>query len=127
MFIGNTREWTESAPRPACKHNTLHLGLLKLTIYILKLAKVLPEPNSFCVSAHYLEAYTSINLPILSVRGSGIQHFGDGPASIVHVDFRQRGMNEKHQTCLSQFLCHGQAFRRTKFWGESFFEIDLAA
>src|SRR6266850_681232 len=36
-------------------------------------------------------------------------------------------MNEKHQTCLSQFLGHGQTFRRVKFRGESFLEVNLAA
>jgi len=35
MFIGHAREWTESAPCSACKHNTLHLDLLKLIVYDL--------------------------------------------------------------------------------------------
>src|SRR5438477_9616303 len=36
-------------------------------------------------------------------------------------------MNQKHQTCLSQFSCQGQTFHGPKFRGEGFLEVDLAA
>src|SRR5580693_9062009 len=73
------------------------------------------------------EAHSSINLPKFSAGCSGRKHLGNGPASIVHVTFRERGMNEEHQTGFSQLLGRRQTCGGAKFGRKSFFEIDLAA